>query len=162
MHIPIRETRCSNRFNYFIKQKQSLLNCVPYVLTCQLVLRAHMLTCIACSRAYVPTCLECLRASHVDLPCVLMWSRVNVASVLTCSHGNVSCVPTCSIAIISNNRNKFPVTCFLLLWKCIQYEKCKAGSNISRSIYFENSVVYFCISVTRQKPLTGAITKFVQ
>ena len=34
----------------------SLLNCVPYVLTCQRALRAYVLTCQRALRAYVLTC----------------------------------------------------------------------------------------------------------
>ena len=42
----------------------SLLNCVPYVLTCPRALRAYVLTCLHALRAHVLTCLVCLRA-HV-------------------------------------------------------------------------------------------------
>ena len=46
---------------------ESLLNCVPYVLTCQRVLRVYMIICsrLACSRASVPYVLcmpTCSRA----------------------------------------------------------------------------------------------------
>ena len=45
----------------------SLLNCVPYVLTCQRALRAYVLTCqcalvLTCSRANVSYLLMCSRA----------------------------------------------------------------------------------------------------
>ena len=84
----------------------SLLNCVPYVLTCQRALRAyvprcqralraHVLTCFACLRGYVLTCLACLHA-HVPtclrahVPCVLKCSNANV---LMCLRTNVPRVP---------------------------------------------------------------------
>ena len=72
--------------------KLSLLNCVPYVPTCQ---RALLLTC---SRAKVQACL-----------------RANVSCVLTCSRSNVPCVlfvPTCSRTVTTNNKNKFSIICF--------------------------------------------------
>ena len=48
---------------------------------------------------------------------------------------------------------------FFLCHKTV-YEKCTTGRNVSRSIYFENSVVHSCISLTRQKPLMGCYDKF--
>ena len=36
--------------------RTSLLNCVPYVLTCQRALRPYMLTCLRALRAYVLKC----------------------------------------------------------------------------------------------------------
>ena len=41
---------------------RSLLNCVPYVLTCQRALRAYVLTCQRVLRAYVLTSQRALRA----------------------------------------------------------------------------------------------------
>ena len=43
----------------------SLLNCVPYVPTCQFALRAYVLTCQLALRAYVLTC------SRANVPYVL-------------------------------------------------------------------------------------------
>ena len=40
----------------------SLLNCVPYVLTCQRALRAYVFTCQRALRAYLLTCQRALRA----------------------------------------------------------------------------------------------------
>ena len=88
----------------------SLLNCVPYVLTCQRALRAyvprcqralraHVLTCFACLRGYVLTCLACLHA-HVPtclrahVPCVLKCSNANVLMCLSTNVPRVPCL-TC-------------------------------------------------------------------
>ena len=71
----------------------SLLNCVPYVLTCQRALRA---TCLRADASYVLTC-----------------SRVNMLCVLTYSCVNVPCMPKCLRAITSNNKNKFSMTVLL-------------------------------------------------
>ena len=85
---------------------RSLLNCVPYVLTCQHTLRAYVLTCLACLRVKVPCVLTYIACLLSNMPCVLMCSRANVLCVLTCqrvlrvyvltrSGNNVSWVPTC-------------------------------------------------------------------
>ena len=82
-------------------RKESLLNCLTYVLTCQRVLRAYVLTCQRILRAHVGTCFACLR---VHLPCVLACSRAFCAYVLcvfTCLRGNALCVPTCYLTKIS-------------------------------------------------------------
>ena len=135
----------------------SLLNCLPYLVTCQYILRPYVSTCLACLRAHVPTWLACLRAhvpcvltcSRVEVPCVLTYSSANVSCLLTYSCVNVSCVPKCSRAITSNDKNKFSI-CYT------------TTRNVSRNIYFENSIVHSGISLTRRKPLTGAMTNFVQ
>ena len=93
-------------------KKMSLLNCVPYVFTCQRALcayvptcqgalRAYMLTCQRALCAYVltclvcllPTCLACFACSCANAPCML-------------------CVPMCPHTITTNNKNKFSITCF--------------------------------------------------
>ena len=90
---------------------RSLLNCLPYVLTCQCVLLSYVLTCLACLhtcvstcfacsranvsayfRAHVPTCFACLRT---NLSCVLACCRAHVLTCLTCSRANVSLRATC-------------------------------------------------------------------
>ena len=68
---------------------KSLLNCMPYVLTCQRVFRVCVLTCQRALRAYVLTCQHVLRAY------VLMCQHVLRAYVLTCSRANVPCLSKC-------------------------------------------------------------------
>ena len=41
------------------------------------------------------------------------------------------------------------------------YEKWMTSRNVSRKIYFENTVVHSSIFLSRRKPLTGAMTNFV-
>ena len=62
--------KCFNFKNTYLDliDFRSLLNCVPYVLTCQRALRAYALTCQRFLRAYVLTS-----------------QRANVSCVLTCS-----------------------------------------------------------------------------
>ena len=128
-------------------------------------LRAHMSTCLACftcSHANVPWVLMC---SHANVPCVLMCSRANVSCVSICwrdyvlmpcvSRVNMSCVPTCSRAITTNDKYKFSTTCFpcfsiVFLWLFFAY------------FLWNKTAVHSCISPSSQKPLTGAITNFVQ
>ena len=89
-------------------------------------LRAHVPTCLACLRAQMPTCLACLRA-HVSTcqralrACILTCQSVLRAYVLTCQRALralratmpcVLCVLTPSRAITTDNKNKFPITCF--------------------------------------------------
>ena len=38
----------------------------------------------------------------------------------------------------------------------------QAGMPLGKKNSFENSVAHFCVSLTRRKPLTGAITKLAQ
>ena len=80
----------------------TLLNCVPYTLTCQRTLCAYLLTGQLVLRAYVLTC------QHASGALVLM--------CLTCSQSNVPFVPTCSRAVTSNNKNKFSMTCFTYIF----------------------------------------------
>ena len=101
----------------------SLLNCVPYVRTCE---RANVLCALKsscpnvpcvheCSRATVPCVLTC---SCANMSCALTCSRANVSCMLTCLHANVPCVLTCSrvlraqLIITSDNKNKLSMTCF--------------------------------------------------
>ena len=72
-----------------ITRNGSLLNCVPYVPTCQRALRA-----------YVPCVLTC---SRPNVSCMLtMCSGANVSCVLKCSSANVFCVLTSSRALRAN------------------------------------------------------------
>ena len=59
----------------------SLLNCVPYMLTCQRVLRAYVLTCLACLLVNVPCVLKCSHANALMCLC---------ANVLTCKRASSS------------------------------------------------------------------------
>ena len=79
---------------------KSLLNCVPYVLTCQRVLRAYVLPCQRVLRAYVLTCQRVLRAyvlmcQHVLHAYVLMCLRTLRAHMPTCLLCLHACVLTC-------------------------------------------------------------------
>ena len=115
---------------------------MPYVLKCLACLCAHVSMCFTCFRAYVVTCFACLCAHVITCSC-LACSRVNVTRVL--------CVPTCSRAITTNDKYKFSITCFLtFLWLFFVF------------FLWNETVVYSCISLTSQKPLTGAMTNFVQ
>ena len=119
----------------------SPLNCVPYLLTCQRVLRARVPaclaclhanvlpclrpSCLACLRVHVPTCLTCLCATclawvRAQVPTYLAYSRAHVPTCLLCPRinvfcvvtcHNVPCVPTC-LCINSSNKNTFLMTCF--------------------------------------------------
>ena len=111
------EYRC--HFCNFTFSPSSLLNCMRYVLLCQLpclitCLRAYMLTCLhaLCAyvlRAYVLTCLACL---HAYVPCMLTCQRVLYVYVLTCQHLCMLCMSTSSHAITTNDQDKFSITCF--------------------------------------------------
>ena len=96
---------------------------------------AHMLTCQRTLRhlcAYVVTCIACF--------------HVHVLTYLTCLH-----------AITSNNKNKFSITFFVFfLWNKTAYENWTSNRNVSTYIYFENSEVHSCISLTRRMLLRGA------
>ena len=81
--------------------KWSLLNCVPYVLTC---LRAHVATCLACLHSHVPTCFACLRP-HV--PMCLACLSANMPCVLTCQHALRDLCVYVLACYNSNNKDKF-------------------------------------------------------
>ena len=105
-----------------------------YVLTYQRALYAHMLTCQRALRAHVLTC-----------------QRAKVPCVLTCSRANVLCVPTCSRTMSTNDKVKFSITCFpYILWLFFVF------------FPWNKTFVHFCVSLTSQKPLTGAMTNFVK
>ena len=90
--------------------------------------------------APVPTCLACLRA---PVPTCLVCLRLHLPCVL--------CVPTCSSVIAINTKNKSSITCFsYILWLFFVF------------FLWNKTVVDFCISLTRRKPLTGTMTNFVQ
>ena len=96
---------------------RSLLNCVPYVLTCQHTLRAYVLTCLACLRVKVPCVLMYIACLLSNMPCVLMCSRANVLCVLvscvsTCSRDQVTTCLACLRAITTCDKDKFSITCF--------------------------------------------------
>ena len=84
-------------------------NCVPYVLTCQRVLRTYVHTCQRGLHAYVLTCQCVLRAYVLTCQCVLC---AHVPMFLMCLRANLPCVPTCLCALTSNNKNKFSMACF--------------------------------------------------
>ena len=92
------------RFHYqyflytFYIWKLNLLSCVPYVLMCQHALNAYVLTCWRALRAYVLTCQRVLGV-YVLTPFVLR--------VLTCQ-----LALRALRAIITNNKDKFSITCF--------------------------------------------------
>ena len=148
---------------------QSLLNCVPYVLTCQCVVRAFVLMCQRALRAYVLTCQLVLYAY------VLKHQRVLRAYLFTCQlalltlvpmfimclSAKLFCVPTCFRALTSNGKHKFSMSCLPYIWNKTLYEKC-SSMNVSRNTYYKNSVVHSCISLIWRKPLTGATTNFLQ
>ena len=139
-----------------------------YVLTCQRSLRAYVLTCLVCLGVHMPTCLACLSA-HIP-PC-LTCSRGNVLTYLAYLHAHVPTYLACLLQITKISFLWHVLLRFLTLFRCLfpvkknnktAYEKSTASKNVSRNISFENSVVHSCISLTRQKPLTGAMTNFVQ
>ena len=74
---------------------QSLLNCVPCMLSCQCALRAlhaHAATYLTWLCSHVPMYLACSRG---HMPCTLTCSRANMPCMLTCSCTNVPCVLLC-------------------------------------------------------------------
>ena len=75
------------------KDIRSLLNCAPYLPTCQRALHAYVLACLRALCAYVLTCQRVLRAY------VLLSQRALRAFY--------AYVPTFSRAITTNNKNKF-------------------------------------------------------
>ena len=148
----------------------SLLNCLPYSLTSQGALRAHVPTRFARSRAHASTrqralrayMLTCQRALRAFLLTCHFALRAHVPMFLTCLRGNLSCVPTCLRALTSNNKNKFSMTCFSSIWNKTVYDLKSAPAWMS----LETSILRFqfyipAFSLTRQKPLTGAMTNFL-
>ena len=119
-------SRCHSLFSILFS---GLLNCVPYVLTCQRAfyvlkyLRTNVSCVLTYSRANVPYVLTCSRALRAYvlacqralgfylLTCQLAL-RGHVSMFLTCLRASLSCVPTCLRALTSNNKNKFSMTCF--------------------------------------------------
>ena len=69
---------------------KSLLNCVPYMLTCQRALRA---TCLRADASYVLTC------SCANTLCVLKCQRVSMPYVLTCQYALRAYVLMCQRAL---------------------------------------------------------------
>ena len=135
-----------------------------YVLTCQRAPHANVLTCLACFRAYVPTCYACLRA---HLPTCLACFHANA---LACSHTNVPyvsrvnapCGSICLRAITSNTKINFQWHVFLRFEKENVHEKCLASRNVSRNIYFENSVIHSCTFSYQAKAFNRYYENFVQ
>ena len=146
-------------------------------------LRAHVSMCLVYLRANV-SCV--LTYSRANVSCVLTWSRVlcayvptclpclraNVSYVLTCLRVNVPCVLTCSRAITSNNKKKFSVTYFPEILdtfslsfsyeiKLYMKSAWRAGMSLETSI-LRTQLYVPAYSLTRRKPLTGAMTTFVQ
>ena len=90
---------------YFLNcSNSSLLNCVPYVLTCSRANASSVLTYQCALRAHVSTRLACQRVLHTHVPRYLACLRANVSCVLTCL--------ACSRAITLNNKNNFSI-CFI-------------------------------------------------
>ena len=138
----------------------SLLNCVPsvptcqhalltYVLTCQRALRAYVLTCQRALRAYVLTCHRALRAY------VLTCQRAMRAYVLTCFACLRAHVPTCHACFLCLRayvfKNSFQI-CFPYIFVIV----------LSFLFLWNKALIYCCIALTMRKPLTGAMTDFVQ
>ena len=109
----------------------SLLNCVPYVLTCQRALSAYVPIYLACLHANVPTCLtcimclECLRVLCAYMLMCLACLRAHMTCLAclcaqaptchACLRAHMSCMQTClacSSAITTNNKNEFSITSF--------------------------------------------------
>ena len=141
---------------------------MPYVLTCQRALRAYVIMCQRALFAHVFTCQRALRAymltcSRANVPCVPTCPRANVSLVSTCSRANMACVlcvPTCSHAITTNDKGKFSITCFAykhVLVLIVLF--CDCSLSFSCEI---KTVAHFCVSLTSQKPLMGAMTNIVQ
>ena len=80
-------------FCHFTFSPWSLLNCMRYMLTCQLP------CLITCLRAYMLTCLHALCAYVYMLTCSCAL-RAYMPMCLACSLANVSCMSTCSLANI--------------------------------------------------------------
>ena len=68
---------------------ESLLNCLPCVLTCS---RENVPCVLTCPGANVPGVFMC---SHANVPCVLTSSRANVPYMLTCSRALPAYVLRC-------------------------------------------------------------------
>ena len=103
----------------------SLLNSVPYVLTCQRALRAYVLTCQRALRAYMLTCQRALCAY------VLTCQRALRAYVLRCQHAYVLMCQRASIflshlpAFLDWLVSSFDATFFQFLchyyWSCAHW-----------------------------------------
>ena len=117
---------------FLMSNNISLLNCVPDVLSCQRALRAYVLTCQRVLRVYM---LMYRLRTYVLTRCVLR------------AH-----VPKCSRGITTKNKNKFSITCFPYIFVIV----------LSFFFLRNKTVVHCCIALTRRKPLTDAITDFVQ
>ena len=117
---------------------RSLLNCVTYVPTFQRALRAYVLAYQRPLRAYLLTC-----------------QRALCAYVLTCQRALRAYVPfvsMCSRAITTNNKTKFSIICFPYIFVIV----------LSFFFLWNKTVIYSCIVLTRWKPLTGAMTDFLE
>ena len=139
---------------------RSLLNCVTYVPTCQRALRAYvlayqrplrayLLTCQRALCAYVLTGQRALRAYVLTRQCALR------AYVLKCQRALRAYVPfvsMCSRAITTNNKTKFSIICFPYIFVIV----------LSFFFLWNKTVIYSCIVLTKWKPLTGAMTDFLE
>ena len=120
-----------------------------YVLTCPHALHPYMLKCLRASCAYVLTCLRAFCAY------MLTYQRLLRAYGLTCQRALGAFrpyVPTCSRAIATNNKNEVSIIRFTYILVI----------TLSFLFLWNKSVIQFCIALTRCKPLTGAMTNFVQ
>ena len=126
---------------------------VSYVATCSL---AHVSCALTCSRANVPYVLTCSRA---NVSCVLSFSRANVSCVLICSRANFTRVSTSLHALTSNNKKKFQWHILIFEIK-LHIKSAWAGNSLETSI-LRIQLYIPAFSLTRRKPLTGAMTNFL-
>ena len=113
-----------------------------------------------------------LRALLAHVPCVLTRQRVlhsRVPTFLACL-----CVLYAHVLTHYNfkfNKNKFSIKFDLdfryfffdfFLWHKTVYEKLPSSKNVSRYIYFKNSVVHSCTCLTRRKSLMAAMKNLIK
>ena len=154
----------------------SLLNCVPYVLTCQHALCAYMLTCQCALHAYVLKCLACLRAQMLNVPCVLMCSHdkcvlhpyllmcqrvlhaylslANVSCMLTCPNDNLPCMLTyqCSLHAyipICLAFNRCYGKLFTIKWFDLCFSKTLKAIFEGTVMQIEKALINNCLSVSK-------------
>ena len=106
---------------------RSLLNCLPYVLTCQCVLLSYVLTCLACLHACVSTCFACSRANVSLRTFVLTCQRVLRAYVPTCL--------ACSRAVVLTCQRVFAWHAFLRFWYFFLVSVLWNKSTTSKSVF---------------------------
>ena len=110
-------------------------SCMPYLLTCQHVLRAHMPMCLACSCANM-SCVSTCSCDHV----------------LTCQHA-------------LHALRAYVFTYYNYKWQRWVFNNVFPLHFFYCSLSFSceiKTVVHSCISLTSQKPLTGVMTNFLK